>query len=411
MTLDARPTGPAPRSDAPVRQESLRAHNLALTFRQIATAGRPISRIELVAQTGLTRPTISRIVEELLAGGLVAEAGPAHLGGAGRPRVGLTLSRQGPAGLGLDIRGDGLAACVVDLTGAVRHLTFAPGSHAGRPAQDTLAELARMARSAMRTAAEQNLTVVAGTLAVPGPVQTHSLVRFAPSLGWRDVDAGTALRRSAGFRGVPVTVENEANVAALGELHSGAEELANFVYVSGELGLGAGIVLHGELLRGARGWAGELGHVTVFPDGRPCLCGSRGCLQTYASLTAILDQDTDGQGPMPAASIAARADAGSAATLAALELAGTALGIALSDLVNVLDIDTILLGGSYALLASWLIDGIQTQVRQRVLTAKWSPVQVRPAIIGPDAAVIGAALTVVNEVRQNPATWLTRPKP
>jgi predicted NBD/HSP70 family sugar kinase len=129
-------------------------------------------------------------------------------------------------------------------------------------------------------------------------------------------------------------------------------------------------------------------------------------LQTYASVESILGKGNPHHGASPVSTIVARADAGSKTTLAALDAAGTALGIALSDLINLLDLDTVLLGGGYSLLSSWLLDNIHTELTRRVLSAQWSSIDVRPALLGPDAAVIGAALTVVEQVRQNPASWL-----
>jgi predicted NBD/HSP70 family sugar kinase len=399
-----RPSSPR-QPDGPARQESLRTRNLELVFRHILSAGRPISRTELVTATGLTRPTITRIVEELLAGSLIREAGMTYDGRAGRPRVGLTLSSTGPAGLGLDIRADGLAACVVDLTGTVRHLAFVPPVYAEPDAPAVLAALARMARDAISAGAAEDLTVVTATLAVPGPVD-GGVVRSAPALGWRDVDAGRLLRGAADRLEVPVAVDNEANLAALGELYASDNTLDSFVYVSGGLGIGAGIVLDGQLLRGARGWSGELGHVTVQPDGKPCPCGARGCLQTYAGLPAILGDQPAPPAATPEAAIGSRADAGDPATLAALDAAGSALGIALSGMLNVLDIGTVLLGGSFALLSSWLLPNATAEIEQRVLSAVWAPVSVRPAMLGPDAAVIGAALTSIDQIRRKPGSWL-----
>ncbi|SEG91941.1 Sugar kinase of the NBD/HSP70 family, may contain an N-terminal HTH domain [Nonomuraea solani] len=438
MTPPVRPSQPR-QPQEPVRQENLRTLNLELVFRHILSAGRPISRTELAALTGLTRPTITRIAEELLAGQLITEGAVTHSGRAGRPRVGLTLSEKGPAGLGLDIRADGLAACVVDLTGTVRHLAFAPS--AGRDAPDVLSNLAAMAGAAIDAVAADDLAVVTATLAVPGPVSA-GVVRSASALGWRNVDAGALLRTATRHLDLPIAVENEANLAALGELYASDNSLDSFVYVSGGLGIGAGIVLGGQLMRGARGWSGELGHVTVYPDGKPCPCGSRGCLQTYASLAAILGDAPTGTLPAipgadattgtasetgattgtaafgaggvtgvaatPEAVITGRAEAGGAETLAALDTAGTALGIALSGMLNILDIDTVLLGGSFSLLASWLTMNARAELDQRVLTAAWAPVTIRPALLGPDAAVIGAALTSIDQIRQHPTGWLTR---
>ncbi|MGI5149870.1 ROK family protein [Plantactinospora sp. CA-294935] len=406
MTGPIRPSRPR-QVEQPVRQESLRSINLELVFRQILGAAHPISRTELASVTGLTRPTITRIVDDLLAGRLVTETGLAHDGRAGRPRVGLTISDRGPAGLGLDIRADGLAACVVDLTGTVRHLAFAPASYADRGAPAVLADLARMADAAVHAVAAEDLAVVTATLAVPGPVDA-GLVRSAPALGWRNADAGTLLRAATRHLDLPITVDNEANLAALGELYATHHTLDSFVYVSGGLGIGAGIVLDGRLMRGSRGWSGELGHVTVYPDGKPCPCGSRGCLQTYASLEAILGAEPAPPGCTPDAEITARADAGRPDTLAALDVAGTALGVALSDMLNILDIGSVLLGGSFSLLASWLTANARAEIDQRVLTTDWAPVTVRPALLGPDAAVIGAALTSIDQVREQPAGWLLR---
>ncbi|HEX9999117.1 MAG TPA: ROK family transcriptional regulator [Actinoplanes sp.] len=402
----ARQSGPPA---VPARQESLRTLNLAMVFGQIMASRQPVSRTELVASTGLARPTISRIIEELITARLVAESGLAYGGGAGRPRVGLVVSRRGPAGLGLDIRADGLAACVVDLTGAVRHLAHLPTGTAGRSAERVLAEVGRMARSAISAAAAEGLTVVGATLAVPGRVEGGSLVRAAPALGWHDVDAGAILRHATRTFNLPVSVDNEANVAALGELHSGDHDRRSFAYVSGGLAIGIGLVLDGQLLRGARGWSGELGHVTVYPDGRQCPCGATGCLYAYAGVPAILAGEDGGRTDLARdASIAALAESGNAAVLAGLDTAGTALGIALSAMLNLLDVETVLLGGSYSLLFSWLHERVRTEISRRVLTTAWAPVDVRPALLGPDAAAVGAALASTEPVRLDPAAWLTQ---
>ena len=406
----------APTTDSPIRQDSLRAHNLSLTFQQIVGARRaPISRSELATATGLTRPTISRIVDDLLTGGLIVEAGPSRSGTSGRPRVGLSLAPTGPAGLGLDIRVDTLSACVVDLTGAVRHLEFAAHTERDLSPEPTLSRLATMAEQAIRAAAAENLTVVGATLAAPGPVQDGSVVRLAPTLGWRDVDAGAALRSRIGSAELPVVVDNDAGLAALGETYASEQELRDFVCVGGEFDIGAGIVLGGSPLRGSRGWSGELGHIMVVSDGKPCSCGATGCLQRYAGLREILDAVPADRRPLPvvphqapAVAIDALVSAGSPEILDALEEAGKALGIAISALVSIVDVDTVLLGGSYSLLASWLTGGIERELSRRVLTAEWAPVTVRPAPLGPDAAVIGAALSAVDKVRRDPNSWLAR---
>jgi predicted NBD/HSP70 family sugar kinase len=413
VSLRARRTG----SDfvAPVRQENVREHNLGLILQWIVAGGAsPVSRIELARATGLARPTVSRLVDDLLAGGLIVESGPDRSRSTGRPPVGLRLSRTGPSGLGLDIRTGSLAACVVDFTGAVRHLEFAPRTHPVTAPERTIDDLAALAKDAIRAAAAQGLTVVGATLAAPGPVQDRSLVRFAPAIGWRDFDAGSRLRAALGSDEVAVSVDNEASLAAVAEWHASDRELRNFVCVFGDFELGAGIVVNGEPLRGARGWSGELGHVTVDGAGAACSCRANGCLQVYAGLEAILaavpDADREAGATShqtPAVTIGVLADR-SPEVRDALSRAGTALGMSLAALINLIDVDTVLLDGSYSLLATWLTDAIQTQIGERVLTAGWAPVEVRAAPIGPDAAVIGAALTAVDDVRRDPSTWIAR---
>ncbi|HEY0531319.1 MAG TPA: ROK family protein [Actinoplanes sp.] len=368
-------------SSAPVRQSSVRAHNLALVLRTVANRADQPSRAAISTLTGLTRATVSALVDDLIAGGLLVELDPPPRTGAGRPAAGLALSPDGPAGLGLEINVDYLAACVVDLTGTVRHRAVR-ATHPSVALSDLsrLGDLSRLAGEVAAAASADGLTLAGATLAVPGLVTPAGIVRVAPNLGWQDVDVPALLGATPELAGLPISVDNEANLAALSELRAGGDE-PTFLYVSGEIGIGAGIVLDGALYRGVRGWSGEIGHVTVYPDGRPCRCGADGCLEQYAGQEQVAAD--------PA-------------------LAASALGIALSAVVNLLDIGVVVLGGAYAPVFDQLREGIETELRRRVLTAELSPVLLRPAALGADAAMRGAADTVVREVRENPAAWLSR---
>ncbi|HEU4348887.1 MAG TPA: ROK family transcriptional regulator, partial [Actinoplanes sp.] len=337
-------------SGAPVRQSSVRAHNLALVLQIVVNSANPVSRAAIATATGLTRATVSALVDDLITGGLLTEVEPAPRTGAGRPAAGLALAPDGPAGLGLEINVDYLAACVVDLRGAVRHRIV---EHADQRPADSATALAGLARMARRALAETGAVPVAGAaLAVPGLVSAGGMVRVAPNLGWQDVDAATLLRDELGL---PVMVDNEANLAALSELR--AAGTPDFVYVSGEIGIGAGIVLGGALYRGVHGWSGEIGHVPVHPDGPRCRCGARGCLEQYAGQEAILRAaGVSALDPLDPVAAPALADA------------GAALGVALAGVINLLDLDTIVLGGGYGPLLPWLRGGIETELRRRVLT-------------------------------------------
>ncbi|MEU0550874.1 ROK family transcriptional regulator [Micromonospora sp. NPDC005979] len=399
------------------RQGSLRELNLALVLGRIAAADRPPSRADLATATGLTRATVSAVVEDLLAGQLVSEAEPAPRAGAGRPARGLVLADQGPAGLGLEVNVDYLTVCVVDLAGQVRHRTVHRADLRPVAPEDALARLVDLARQARADAARQGLTLAGAALAVPGLIDDSGQVRLAPNLGWRDVPVPELLSAHPPLTDrvpdVPaLVVDNEANLAALGELHSRPPGPASFLHISGEVGIGAGIVLDGALFRGARGWSGEIGHLPVHPQGRPCRCGGRGCLEQYAGQEAIVAAAGLVRAELPADTATARlaelAEAGEPAALRALNDAGTALGVAVAGVVNLLDLDTVVLGGGYAPLAPWLCPPVLAEIKARVLTAAWSPVTVRPSTLGPEAAAVGAAGSVVRRIVARPAGWLNR---
>jgi predicted NBD/HSP70 family sugar kinase len=368
-------------STAPVRQSSVRAHNLALVLQTVATSENPISRAFVATATGLTRATVSALVDDLISGGLLIEGDPVTRTGAGRPAAGLALAPGGAFGLGLEVNVDYLAACVVDLTGAVRFRVVAPSEP--RQPDSWATTLARLTRG---------IPPVAGcALAVPGLVSADGIVRVAPNLGWHDVDAAALLSEALGL---PVAVDNEANLAALGELRA-AGGRPTFGYVSGEIGIGAGLVLEGALYRGVRGWSGEIGHLPVHPDGRSCRCGARGCLEQYAGQEALLRT----AGVTTLADLPGDAD---------LTEAGTALGIALAGVINLLDLDTIVLGGIYGPLLPRLRPAIEHELRRRVLTADLAPITLRAAALGADAAMRGAAESVIRAILDDPATYLAQ---
>src|SRR5258705_6438567 len=384
--------------DVPVRQGSLRTHNLGLVLRQVAGRPVPVSRADVAAATGLTKATVSTLVDELLAGSLLTEVAPPSRTRAGRPATGLRLAADGPAGLGLEVNVDYLAGCLVDLTGAVRRHEVRPADQRGRPLEAVLDDLAALARKLIAGAAQP---IGGAALAVPGLV-ADGVVRLAPNLGWRDVDVqAEMLGRLGELR--PFTVDNEANLAALGELAQLAQPRPSFLYVSGEIGVGAGIVLDGQLFRGGRGFGGELGHVTIRPDGPVCRCGSRGCLEVYANQEALLRDS----GAADVAHLVALAKAGAPAGVMALDRAGQNLGVAVATVVNLFDLRTVVLGGIYAPLAPWLASAVSGEIADRVLTAAWAPVLVRASALDSAATVIGAAGSVVRLIHDAPASWLS----
>ena len=398
----------AQRSSARADQTTVRRVNLGVVLQHVADDG-PRSRARIAAETGLTRGTVSSLVAELIELELLRETGEDERpGGVGRPAQTLELHDRVVA-IGLEVNVDYLAVCTEDLVGNVRferriyadNWRSAPG-----PVLDRLAELAS---EALEDAADRNLVVAGLVVAVPGLAEaaTGTLLR-APNLGWSDVAVADELRARIGPFGV--SVENEANLAALAERWLGAgRDVPSFICVFGEVGVGAGIVIDGELFRGAHGFGGEFGHMTVDPDGPDCACGSNGCLETLVGQEAIarragVERATDGRTRSVTEELVRRAEQGDEAVLQSLVEAGTTLGVGLASAVNLLDVDAVVLGGCFGPLAPWLRDTVAATLGTRVLSARWTRCEVRASALGEGSAVRGAAALTLRGVLAAP--WL-----
>jgi predicted NBD/HSP70 family sugar kinase len=277
-----RPLGPNSRAD----QTTVRRANLGVVLKQIAD-GAPRSRASVAAETGLTRGTVSSLVGELIELDLLRETGEdEHVGRVGRPAQTLELGDRIVA-IGLEINVDYLAVCVEDLTGTIRYERRVHTDNRRAQPQPVLDRLARMAGQALEVIEESDLVVAGVAVALPGLVESQTgTLLLAPNLGWSDIRVADEM--AARLPGLTVRADNEANLAALAEhWHGVARELEDFVCVFGEVGVGGGIFVDGELFRGAHGFGAEFGHMTVDPVGPPCKCGADGCLETFAGQEAI----------------------------------------------------------------------------------------------------------------------------
>lgn len=383
-----------PRAGTPDNQQGMRRRNLSRVLHAVAAEG-PLSRAAVAGRIGLTRAAVSTLVDELIRAGLLEELGPQRPGGVGRPGSALAVSGQGPAGLGAEVGVDHLAACAVDLRGEVRARAELRGGNRGRAPGPVLDDLAALVRQVTEEAAAEGLRPAGLSVAVPGLVArgTHTVVR-APNLDWHDTDVAALLPCE-----VPLRVDNEANFGALAELWLAADSPADFLHVSAEIGIGAALVVDGQLLRGTRGFAGELGHVPVRPDGPACPCGGRGCLEQYAGEEAVLRAAGVAPGADRVSLLAERAEAGDAATRSALRDAGTALGIALTGAVNLLDPRAVVLGGALSRLAPWLLPSLESELTGRTATPSDG---VAVSRFGSDGPLLGAAYSVVRAVLDDP---------
>jgi predicted NBD/HSP70 family sugar kinase len=383
----------------------MRRANLALVLGEIARRG-AASRAQLSESTGLTRAAVGSLAAELIGAGLVRDGGVSLDGRVGRPSTALTVSDRGPCGLGLDIGVEHLGACVVDLRQKVRVRISRQEPGRGRGPRQTLASLAELAADALAEAAGQRLEPAGIAVAVPGLVTQDGIVAHAPNLGWRDFNVAAELAPllPEPLRGLPTGVENEANFGALAELwHGGVGR--DFVHVSAGAGIGGALVAGGMLLRGRRGFAGELGHMPVYPDGPACPCGSHGCLEQYAGEEAVLRRCGLDEMPGDRVSLlAAEAAAGRAEVLRALADAGRALGIVLAGTVNLIDPEKVVIGGAYAELAPWLAPGIQAELAARLRIRPWDPGGLAVSALRRNGPVVGAAASAVQRIISDPAS-------
>jgi predicted NBD/HSP70 family sugar kinase len=384
----------------------VRRHNLSLVLGELAERG-PRSRATLALETGLNKSTVSSLVAELVELGLVRESGQERPGAVGRPAQNVELDPTAPFVLGLEVNVDYLAVWAADLSGIVLHRSFVASDNRERP-EPVLSRLELLAREALEQPFAEGRRPAAATLALPGIVNDLGELAVAPNLHWEDVPVTEMLSESLG----PLTIENEANLGALAELTEGAGRgLRDFVYISGEVGIGAGIVIGGDLFRGARGFGGEIGHLTIDSYGPPCPCGSRGCLERLAGQEAILrlaGWDSRVRCPgsrpeWPGAMLAESARAGHARTLEALSQVGHTLGIAAAVAVNLLNPQALLLGGYFAPLTEWLRDPIENELHNRLLAGDGSGCAVLAAQLGGEAAVRGAVAMSRRQALDDPA--------
>ncbi len=398
----------------PARQSSLREHNLSLVLRHIVDAPTRTTRARISQDTGLTKATVSELVDLLVTAKLVSELEPEPGERVGRPGVPLIPAPRTFVGLGLEVQADHIAARAVDLQGTTLYERVSVGDFRLSDPDDTLRQLARLVTPMVATIASQGSRIAGGCVSIPGLARLGtSVVRYAPNLGWEDVDVALVLGNAPALQGVSLEVGNDADLGALGESRTrsrlaGVSRLdQNFLYIAGEVGIGGAVVLGGNLAGGMHGWSGEIGHAVVDPDGPLCNCGARGCLEQFAGKDALLrraglpvDYSTE--------ELRTTALNGHVGSLAALREAAGALGRTAAAAMNLVDVDRLILGGAYAALHDLLRPGIEAELQTRVMARRWVPLHVEGAISGEMASLTGAALRVIDQVVAHPTPWVGR---
>ena len=377
-------------------QNLLRRHNRGLVL-NLLREGSPLSRTALARKTGLAPSVLTRLVRELLAEGVVAEVGKAESNGGRRPTL-LSLNPDYACAIGLKVEKHRVLAARINLAGEIRARREAP--FPGRPDPEGFLALAS---SLVRELAQGEILGVG--IGISGFVDaTRGIELYSPILGWREVPLAAPLAEELEL---PVYVENDVNALTLAERWYGAgRDFRNFVCVTVGEGIGAGVVVEGELYRGAAGGAGELGHITLDPHGPLCRCGERGCLEVYASDRFLLQQ-AEALGHETVEGLAAAARAGDRAAQAVFMEMGRALGIGVKNLVNLLNPEAVVLGGERLDAADLFLPAFEEQVRRHSFPKEAEDLAIVPAELGEDGFLIGAATLAVREFFRLPAEGVT----
>src|SRR5215218_4674495 len=358
-----------------------------------------ISRAEIARTTGLSRSTVSSLVSELQADGLVVEreeTGAAHGEQGGRPPILLSFDASAGAALGIDFGHSHVRVAVSDLSSTIIAERAEPldTDHAAQEGLDVAVDLID---EVLAEAGVERSRVIGAGLGLPGPVdQADGVIGSSAILpGWVGVAAAEEMR---GRLDLPVVVDNDANLGALAELTHGAGRGAgDMIYLKVSSGIGAGLILGGRLYRGWSGMAGELGHVLIDPEGAVCRCGNRGCLETAASTGALLDMLRRSHGELTVAEMLRLAGDGDLGCRRVIADAGRVIGSAVAVVLNLLNPQRLVVGGDLAEAGDLLLDGVRSSVRLAALPAAADAAAVVAGVLGERAQVLGALALAVGE--------------
>ncbi len=377
-------------------------HNQRLALRAIYT-GQATTRTAIAARTGLTRPTISHIVAELLDAGLVQEQGPGESRG-GKPPTLLSFNDDTYQIIGLHLGGQKTFGVVTDLRGQILNRAAQPTDRT-----DTETILAGLDLVVDKLRAQATRPLLGVGISALGLVDSHEgIARYAAYLDWRDVPLRERLAAHLPAN-VPIYLDNDTNLAALGERVFGAGDgVDNVVIVMvGDSGIGAGIIVNGEIYHGAGG-AGEIGHMPVAGNDANCVCGRQGCLEAVASGWALIQRAREAAVAHPESALNAllpddvtlenvrqAVQAGDPTAITLAQEAGHYLGLVVAIIASTLNPHRIVVGGSMSELGKPLFDSLRRTAGEHTLAILTQETEIRPASLGTDVNVLGAVAQVL----------------
>lgn len=404
-----------------INQEDLRNHNLTVVLDTLLQSKAPMSRADLAKATGLTKATMSLLAALLIGNKVVVERDPAVQNTYGRPSTPLAIAQGGWAGVGLQINTDGYGYMVIDLTGRVVAQEWVDADVSELSPEITFGRLNALVQPTENELERLGYRMVGGGLALPGLVTDDQRLLSARNLGWESVD----LQQFDVVRRLHAAAGNEANMAAIaqipgyatsrcGESPEKAGDLdthGSFLYVSTDIGIGGALVRDGQVVVGDHGFGGEIGHLSVALDGPICRCGRRGCLEAYAGRRSMVEAAGIASGeaaaqPGAGVELYERWRKGDDHAVAVIDRAIDALGSAIVSTINLMDAETVILGGFWQHFGDEFASKLTRIVAGNVLAGDELHMRVLMPLVDDRPALRGAATIGLRRFVDNPLSHL-----
>lgn len=400
-----------------INQEDLRNHNLSVTLDTLLRAQKPMSRADLAKETGLTKATLSLLASMLIESGVVQEGEPVVSTTYGRPSTPLEIHGGSIAGIGLQINTDGYGCLALDLNGDTLGQEWVSEDMTGTDPYEIFAKLDAMTFPLESRLKRRGCKVVGAGLALPGIVTDDMWLLVARNLGWENVN----LTRFNVVRRLDVVAGNEAKMAAIAQIPGYATERASFlnvvdrtdsfIYLSTDIGIGGAVVRDGEVVMGSHGFAGEIGHLSVAMDGPLCSCGRHGCLEAFAGRRALVEaagiaEDGDATSSEAIDMYLQRWRAGDSDVAKVVDQAADALVSAIASAVNLVDVDTVLLGGLWTHFGDELATVLEGRLRSEILGYPNVKIRVFVPPVALHPSLYGAAEMGLRRFIENPLGYM-----
>ena len=366
-----------------------------------------ISRVQLAQRMSLTRAAVTSIVNDLMECGVICESS-SRLSTAGRPPISLEINPQRGFVAGVDMGATHISIVIANCAAHVIAEKETSFNIADGP-ETCLDRADSLLRETVRQAGIELGDLLAIGVGVPGPIMSEAGMVVAPPImpGWDRYPIRATLEKRWNC---PVSLNNDAELGAVGEwAYGAARSVANLAYIKVGTGVGAGLLLDGHIYRGATGSAGEIGHLTIDPNGSLCTCGNRGCLETFASATAIARQAREivaknqptqlaqfGRDQMTARIVADAARHGDLAAQQIIAEAGAQLGVALAGLVNLINPNMVVVGGGVAQIGDLFLEPVRREVKRRSLPGSVNTMQITTALLGRRSIGMGALVQAIS---------------